>query len=128
MTVEDTYGWMKQIKDFSNLGIGATDIDGLIEYHNKLYILMEAKAGGGQLSTGQRLALERLCDDLSKTKKCILFIGTHWTNPDQQIDFSELIVNKYYFNGKWNEYDSPRKMKAVITWFIERYGNGKTNT
>lgn len=55
---------MRQLIDFTGLelegGIYPTDIDGLIEYHDQEYILIEVKYGKAKVPFGQRLAIERM--------------------------------------------------------------------
>ena len=56
----------KQIIDFSGLRVGnitPTDCDGLIEYHNKAYILFEIKHRDAKVPEGQLKALVRSVDD-----------------------------------------------------------------
>lgn len=54
---------MKQLIDFKGLeldnGIYPTDIDGLIEYHDSEYILLEVKHKDARVPYGQRLATPR---------------------------------------------------------------------
>ena len=64
---------MRQLIDFTGLelegGIYPTDIDGLIEYHDQEYILIEVKYGKTKVPFGQRLAIERMVDDFTKIGK-----------------------------------------------------------
>ena len=43
-----------------------TDIDGLIEYHDSEYILLEVKHKDARVPYGQRLAIQRMVDDFTK--------------------------------------------------------------
>ena len=75
-----TRGRALQERDFTGLRFGnitPTDIDGLIEYHNERYVIIEAKFGNNNMDFGQELALTRLCDDLGKPS--ILVIAKHNT-------------------------------------------------
>jgi hypothetical protein len=93
-----------QVRDFSGLRFGnitPTDIDGLIEYKDKGYVLIETKYKDAKLPRGQELALERLCDNLQSAKKpTLLIIASHETEGD--IDVAETIVVRYRFKGKWS--------------------------
>ena len=89
-----------QVRDFTGLRIGnitPTDIDGLIEYKNRGFVFIEAKRVGASLPYGQKLALQRLCDALSKP--AILFVVEHETDGD--IDFAKTTVREYYWKGQW---------------------------
>jgi len=91
-----------QVRDFSGLRFGnitPTDIDGLIEYQDKAYVFIETKYRDSKLPDGQRLAFERLCDDLQRVKPTLLIIASHETDGD--IDVAETKVTEYRFKGKW---------------------------
>lgn len=93
-----------QCHDFSGLRFGnitATDIDGLIEYRGKAYIFIEVKYKDAGLPFGQRLAFERLCDDLQHQKPTVLIVASHEDEGD--IDVERATVREYRFKGKWKE-------------------------
>jgi hypothetical protein len=110
-----------QGRDFTGLRFGnitPTDIDGLIEYKGKCYIFIEAKMTGAEMPSGQRIALERLCDDLQKVKPTILILCTHNTPIDKEIDFSKALADKYRYKCAWHNYG--KTTKELVTNFIER--------
>lgn len=93
-----------QCRDYSGLRFGnitPTDLDGLIEYHNRGYVLIETKYKHTQLPGGQRLALERLCDDLQKVKPTLLVVASHEANGD--IDVANTEVSEFRFRGTWRQ-------------------------
>ena len=113
-----------QIRDFSGLrwgNITPTDIDGLIEYHNTCYILMEAKYNGADIPFGQKLALTRMIDDWQKP--AILFLCSHDTPIGTDIDMATTMVSEFYFNGEWKTVKE-RPLKYMIDLFIGKYGEG----
>jgi len=92
----------QQIIDFSGLRFGTktpTDIDGLLDYNNDVFIFMEFKYGNKEMDSGQQLALERICDE-SKTA-CYVLVATHNHEVDEDIDAAGAIVRKYRHNKKW---------------------------
>lgn len=94
----------RQIVDFSGLKIGTitpTDIDGLIEYKNKLYLFFELKLIGVSLPYGQELALTRLIDSLNKP--AILFVAEHATPANEDIAAAGCVILKYYYAKEWHE-------------------------
>jgi hypothetical protein len=111
-----------QLRNFSGLLFGKnntitpTDIDGLIEYENKGFIFIEAKYGKTDIPYGQKLALQRLVDNLKK--QSILFVARH--NSDGDIDMANAIVTEYYYQGGWREFDRPFTLKQCIDAFIDR--------
>lgn len=116
----------KQERDFTGLRYGnitPTDIDGLIEYHDKCYVFYEAKhVNAPPMTEGQRIALERLCDDLQKVKETILILCKHNVTADKAIDFSVCEVESYRRNGEWKPVKTGITVKRMSDSFIERFG------
>ena len=115
----------KQIRDFSGLRFGnitPTDIDALIEYKDKAYVIIEYKFGEAEVPTGQMIALERICDDLQNFKHTILIIARHNQSVEQDIDGANAIVEKYRWRKKWivikNITQETWKVKKLIDWFL----------
>lgn len=94
-----------QLIDFEGLalddGIYPTDIDGLVEYKDKLYILFEIKFSGGKIHNGQRLALERMVNDFTKAgKEAIAFIAMHnVTDLNKDIKAKQCLIDEFYYGG-----------------------------
>jgi hypothetical protein len=108
-----------QVKDYSGIkyrgGITPTDIDGFIEINNEAFIFIELKHRDRPLPYGQRLALERLCDNLSKPS--IVLVCSHSTPLDQEIDAASVIVKEVRWAGKWIQ-RHPEPLKSVIDSFL----------
>jgi len=94
----------KQGLDFTGIENGKihpTDIDALLEFDNEVLILMEVKRVGNEIPTGQRLALERICDSWH-TDKCVVLFVTHNFKEDLiDIPLAECNVQKTYYKNKW---------------------------
>lgn len=115
----------RQIRDFSGMLYGSitpTDIDGLIEYRNKCYVLFEEKYKDAALPRGQELALERMCDDLGKIKPALLIVANHEAEPEKDIDVAGSLVVKFRYNGSWHFIVGKVTTKDLTTRFIERFG------
>lgn len=115
----------KQLRDFSGLHFGnitPTDIDGLIEYHGKAYVILELKLTDAILSDGQRLALERLTDDLSRSgKKSLCIIASHDTQDSEgDIDVANAIVAEYRWGGKWLNPKIQYNVKQFMDLFLAK--------
>lgn len=109
-----------QVRDFSGLRFGnitPTDIDGMIEYKNLAYVYIETKFENASLPFGQRLALERQCDDMSKVKPTMAIIASH--NSDGDIDVGSTTVTEYRFRGRWRT----REATTTTHDLIERFFN-----
>ena len=96
----------KQIRDFSGLQyankITPTDIDGMIEFGDKAFVFMELKFGNKDLPYGQRLALERLTDNMENAGKfSIAIIATHNADVYFDIDVAECYVTERRINKQW---------------------------
>ena len=96
----------QQINDFKGLLIGKitpTDIDGVIEYQNKAYIFIEIKYKDKDLPYGQKLALERLSNDVIKAGKSsiVLVVEHDIDDTSESVDVSSCKIRNYYFNKKW---------------------------
>lgn len=112
-----------QLRDYSGLRFGnitPTDIDGLIEYKNRGYIILELKYVDAKILPGQRLALERLTDDLAKSgKKCLCIIASHNTdNPHDKIDAANTIVVEYRYRGQWLNPQRKSLTKELVEHFV----------
>jgi len=118
-----------QARDFTGLvygNISPTDLDGMIEFHNKCYVLFEAKYAYGKMREGQQIALERFCDDLKKPS--ILILAIHSYEYPAPIRFANCKVDKYRLSldsscgisREWRPYNGT--VKELTDWFIGRYG------
>jgi hypothetical protein len=116
-------GKAKQLRDFSGLVFGKitpTDVDALIEYHGICYVIIEAKTGTAKMPFGQRLALERICDDLQKSKPTILILATHDTPEDEDVDYSSMIVLEYRYEGVWKTTKTAKTTRKLIEEFFNQ--------
>ncbi len=113
-----------QLRDYSGLRYGnitPTDLDGIIEYHDKAYIIIELKhKDAPPISDGQRLCLERLTDDLASTGKQVLcIIAIHETEAHEKIDAANTTVESCRLSGRWREIKSNRLTKDLIRAFLD---------
>jgi len=117
-------GRAKQIKDFSGLrwkNITPTDIDGFVEFGNKVFIFIEFKCFGVELPFGQRLAIERLVDAVSLTgKSCIGIVAEHNNPIGEDINCEEAIVKEIRKDSQWNSSEKIN-LKKVIDIFLEEH-------
>jgi beta-xylosidase len=118
----------QQINDFSGLryeNITPTDIDGLIEYKDKAYVFLEIKYGDAKLPYGQRLAIERLIKDVSKTgKSAIAIVAQHDVfNTKDSVPVAECEVREVYLftQKQWRKTKKIVNVKQCIDGFIDYY-------
>ncbi len=116
---------MKQLIDFKGLeldgGIYPTDIDGIIEYRDSEYIILEVKHNNAKVPWGQRLCLQRMVDDFTKTgKKAVAIVCEHRVDdPGKPIVAAFCNVRELYYGGekKWRPPDKPTTVRQAIDGF-----------
>ena len=119
---------MQQIISFKGLEYGKitpTDIDALIEYHNRCYVMIEAKHNDKEVPLGQDLAIRRIADNLeSKWKPCAYIVCQHnisdWT---QDVIVKDCIVRTVYFRKRrYVMLEQHITVKEMCDRFINKYG------
>lgn len=118
-------GRAQQINSFSGLirrrNITPTDIDGLIDYNGKAFIILEGKYGDAELPKGQRMALENLANAmLDGSKKVVVIIFRHNIhNVNEEINVSTQPVTEIYFKRKW--FQISLKSTLQVIEIFEKY-------
>lgn len=95
-----------QLRDYSGLRYGAktpTDIDGFLDFNDRLFVILELKVQGELLGRGQRLALERLCDSahVEGRRDAIVIVAEHTTPSQLPIDAARALVREYRYRAAW---------------------------
>ncbi len=96
----------RQIKDFSGLRFGQitpTDIDGFMDFGDRLFVVIEGKHAGSMLKTGQRLALERLVDacHCPPRRIAVAMVIDHFDAAAEDVNYSTCTVRTMRWNGRW---------------------------
>ena len=112
----------KQLVDFSGLVYGKispTDVDLYIDFQNRVFVFGEYKFGKTLMEFGQRLALERLCDEREgATRKTIGLVASHRTPATQQVDGAAAVVTEFRFKKKWRVPKHPITVRQAIDSFL----------
>lgn len=117
---------MKQLINFGGLELDnermyPTDIDGLIEYRNSEYIILEVKHENARVPYGQRLALQRMVDDFTKAgKRAVAIVCEHQENDtNKAIDAAACTVREMYYGGehRWRPPDNPMSVRRAVDSF-----------
>jgi hypothetical protein len=115
-----------QVIDLSGLDLPGrktpTDLDSLIDYNGRCFVVTEYKATGAVISYGQRVALERLVDTLNLSVPAVLVIADHDTPLGQDVDGANALVRKYYRAGLWRLTRHGVTVSMIAQQFIEKYG------
>jgi len=114
----------RQLRDFTGLRFGnitPTDIDGFVEFRDKLFVWIEAKLNGVPMDLGQRMALERQCDAVGETgRKAAVLVIEHDTSPSDDIDFASCPVREWRYEGEWREPIRPVTCRDAIDILLEK--------
>lgn len=113
----------RQCVDYSGMRFGKitpTDLDGLIEYHNESFALMELKHRGADLEYGQRTALVRMVDAITRSgKRAALFVASHQIDdPGQDIPADRCSIRAVYQRGSWSEDEAGKTLLEAVDAFL----------
>lgn len=125
---------MKQLIDFKGLeldcGIYPTNIDGLIEYHDSEYIILEVKHKRANVPIGQKLAMQRMIDDFYKVgKRAIAIVCEHTVDDtDKPIIAAIYYVREFYYGGehRWRPPENKMTVRQLIDGF-RKFADSKNN-
>jgi hypothetical protein len=100
-----------QAIDFTGLqngNIHPSDIDVVLEFDNRVLILMEVKHEFNKIPTGQRLLLERLCNSWHTPENAIVLKVEHnFNDDDSNIPLEKCWVTRTYFKSQWTTFEEP---------------------
>lgn len=112
----------KQVVNFNGLiygNITPTDIDGLIDFHNKCFVFMELKYKDAPLPDGQRIAIENVIK--SQGKPSIGIVASHDMPADRDINAVDCRVREIFYHGKWHVVKQSYSVKRMIDRFVDKY-------
>jgi hypothetical protein len=95
--------YLRRIVDYSNLSIGATDIDLITEWRGLAFIIGELKYADTPIPTGQRLTLERMADAFQDAGKQAIVCRISHGHEINQIDAAAGTVTEWYYNHRWKK-------------------------
>ena len=113
----------RQIIDFSGIRYGnitPTDMDGRFEKQNEAFVFFEMKYGDAEMPRGQKIAFERLVDNLTNAgKKAVLFLCRHYVeDANKDVNALETTVDSIYWNGEWHR-SKGETLKNLCDRFME---------
>ena len=122
-------GRAKQLNSFYGMirrrNITPTDIDGIIDYGGKAFVILEGKYGDAELPKGQKMALENLANTiLSANKRVVVIIYRHFVHDtNKDINVSKQLVSDIYFKRKWDKITVEKNVLEVIEMFENHCDN-----
>lgn len=132
MTLFNNKTHAKQLVSFEGLQFGAlrpTDIDGFLDFGNKLFVIFELKYGDAKLPYGQDLAIRRLCDAVLRKPdtiserppiECWALVASHNTPMEFDINAGEAIVTQWRTTTSSGEQWHQMDYKITLFRFIEQ--------
>lgn len=119
---------MKQLVSFTGMTIEnkgncyPTDIDGLIEYHDKGYVFFEVKHRNAAMPYGQRLALQRMVEDASRIGKTSIAIVCEHTvdNPLIPVTVATCRVREIYYS-KEHRWRAPKYPAMTVRQAVDGF-------
>jgi len=108
-----------QVRDFSGLRFGKitpTDIDGLIDFGDKCFVIIETKFGDTELPYGQRLAIERVIDKLPLS---LAIIASHDKSAQEDIDVADCTVTEFRTQRSWKKIKKYNVKKLIDLFLIK---------
>lgn len=114
--------YAKQLKGFGNLKWGKitpTDIDGFVDFNNRVFVFIECKHGDSSMPYGQKLGLERLCDACeSSGMHSIVIVANHNILYTEDIDVAVQPVTLIRHKKQWRKPNTPQTVKSAIDGFV----------
>lgn len=126
-----------RFNDFSGIRYGKvtpTDIDGLIELSDRVFVFIETKWRDTEMPFGQRLALERLCDAvLQSGRAAMVIVATHddgYYTERGDIDVARLPVVLVRLHREWRPPHRSLTVREAIDDFLAwtEAGNERRDT
>jgi hypothetical protein len=118
-----------QPKDYSGLTYGKitpTDIDGIVEFRDKLFVLLEYKFNGAEVPHGQKVCMERVVDAIASSQRVALaIVADHFNPTNQEIDCANASVRTVYYRAKWHDQDGKKTVKESIDRLLTKHGMGE---
>lgn len=100
--------------------ISPTDIDAVIDFKGLLYIFIELKHQGTDLTIGQRILLERMSDGLSKRNCVAVSIVAHHTCLEEII-LPDCTASLIRHNRTWHNVDPGWNVKDLVNRLRREY-------
>ena len=121
----------RQLLRFEGMGSGRatpTDIDALIEYHGRVWVLFEAKYHGAEVPAGQRYALEHFVQAMRQAGRHAMAVVVDHEVQDETRDvyLRDLPVREMYTTeGKgWRPPRRPMTARMIADEYIHYWDEG----
>lgn len=124
-----------QLLNFDGMEFGnkqASDIDYIMDWNGKMFIFAEVKHVKSEMTEGQCILFENLCDAIhAADKPAIGIVCRHYTNEHEEVTLETCIVDSFYYAGQWHDWWDHRLkfgdfVKTLVRLFKSRdFANGE---
>lgn len=83
-------------------GMTPTDVDGVLDYHGRAWLIIEIKYNSEPIPVGQQICFDRMAKAFSKTAPTLFIIADHYiedTKQDVMVD--QAAVREWSTGGRW---------------------------
>ena len=113
---------LRQPVDFGGIAYGnmmPTDIDGLIEYRDRVFVFYELKLRGTPMPTGQRVALCNIVDNIRANGKYAVLLKCEHDEYDtgSPVDAARAEVTAIYWDGRWSRVSGRTAREVTDSYF-----------
>lgn len=99
-----------------------TDVDGVMEFADKLFIFLESKFGETPMPYGQKLALERITDAIGESgRPSFCLLASHVSGKGEDVYLAKSIVTMVRHDKKWEKLKKEMTVKQVMDELLKKY-------
>jgi len=101
----------------------ASDIDYIMDWNGKMFIFAEVKHVKSEMTTGQCILFENLCDTIADAgKPAIGIVCRHMTHEHEEVDLKNCVVDSFYYRGQWHDvWERRTRFGAFVTALVNMF-------
>jgi len=117
---------VRQVIDFTGVQNGKmhpSDIDAVLEFDNRILILMEVKYKYSPIPKGQKILLERICDawQTDEREGIVLKIEHDFENSEVNVPLDRCFITGRYYKKEWKWFKKPKEFITYINILGEEW-------
>jgi hypothetical protein len=113
-----------QIINYNGLRVARmtpTDLDGIMEFRDKLFVFFEYKGQDAPLQDGQQTCLERLVNAIqTDDRHAVCFIIDHFTHVHEDVDGANSLVRDFFYCNHWHKPPYPTTVRQLLDMFCNK--------
>jgi hypothetical protein len=112
-----------QLKDYSGLRFAKMtpmDLDGVMEFRERLFVFFEYKGEGAPLQFGQKRCIEAIVNAIqSEEKTAVCIVANHNGHISEDIDCANVLVRSFFYDRRWRQPRFDVTVREVVQAFCE---------